>query len=54
MGKILGEIKDGVFKAEHTEISGFSVSDCSVILGFRAEDASIAKKVGQILSLIHI
>ena len=53
MNLIQGELKSGVFRAEHTEISGFSLPDCSVTLGFRAEDASVTKKAGQITAPIY-
>jgi multiple sugar transport system ATP-binding protein len=53
MNLIKGEIKGGVFRAQSTEIPGFSVPDCSVTLGFRAEDASVNKRVGQITAPIY-
>ncbi|MEM7198338.1 MAG: ABC transporter ATP-binding protein [Pseudomonadota bacterium] len=43
MNLIAGEITNGVFRAPHTEITGLKVPDGAYNLGFRAEDADIAK-----------
>ena len=43
MNLISGDISKGVFRAEGMEISALSALDGPVTLGFRAEDASIAK-----------
>ncbi len=43
MNLVKGEVIGGTFKADHTEIPGVNVPDGAVTLGFRAEDALIAK-----------
>lgn len=49
MNLIEGEIKDGVFRAPHTEIPGIGAQDGQVTLGFRAEDGQLAQAgTGQI------
>ena len=53
MNLIDGEIVDGTFKAQDTEISGLSDSDGHVTLGFRAEDAMIVEADGQINSRVY-
>jgi multiple sugar transport system ATP-binding protein len=40
---ISGEISNGTFRADGMEVSGLAANDGPVTLGFRAEDASIAK-----------
>ncbi len=39
MNLMEGEVKGGIFRAEHVEIPGLDVVDGKVTLGFRAEDA---------------
>lgn len=41
MNLVNGELRNGVFYAAHTEISGLSGADGKVTLGFRAEDANV-------------
>ncbi len=53
MNLIEGEIKDGVFSAEHTSIPGLSGQDGNVTLGFRAEDATVVPSGGQITAPIY-
>lgn len=53
MNLIEGEISNGVFRSEHTEIAGLSAADGKVTLGFRAEDASLATELGQINTRIY-
>ncbi len=49
MNLIEGEVKDGVFRAPHTEIPGIGAPDGKVTLGFRAEDGQLAQAgTGQI------
>ncbi len=43
MNLISGKIANGTFRAEGMEVSGLKATDGPVTLGFRAEDASIAK-----------
>ena len=43
MNLIAGDIRKGVFRAEGMEVSGLHSAEGAVTLGFRAEDASIAK-----------
>jgi multiple sugar transport system ATP-binding protein len=52
MNLIDGRIEGGTFRAEHTEIPGFTVPDGPVTLGFRAEDAEVAD-TGQIRAPIY-
>ena len=42
MNLIEGRLSNGTFSAENITISGLSGPDCDVVLGFRAEDASLA------------
>lgn len=53
MNLIEGEIKDGVFQARNTEVSGLGAPDGPVTLGFRAEDASVVKSGGAINAPIY-
>ena len=48
MNLIDGNIADGVFSAEHVRISGLSAADGEITLGFRAEDASVARRPAEI------
>ncbi|MDA5095481.1 ABC transporter ATP-binding protein [Aliiroseovarius sp. KMU-50] len=43
MNLIDGEIKDGVFTAQNTTVSGLNAPDGPVTLGFRAEDANVTE-----------
>ncbi len=53
MNLIHGEMSNGVFKAEHTEISGLSAPDGKTTLGFRAEDAQVVSNGGDINAKIY-
>ena len=53
MNLIEGEIVNNCFTSEGTQISGLSVKNGKVILGFRAEDASVAKRKAQINAPIY-
>ena len=49
-----GEVKGGVFSAQHTRIGGLTAPDGPVTLGFRAEDAALAEDgQGQINAPIY-
>ncbi|MDJ1018092.1 MAG: sn-glycerol-3-phosphate ABC transporter ATP-binding protein UgpC [Paracoccaceae bacterium] len=48
-----GEVKGGVFTAEHTSIPGLSAPDGPVTLGFRAEDATVVPSNGQINAPVY-
>ena len=53
MNLIEGEIENGVFRAQNTEIPGFNAQDGKTTLGFRAEDASLEESEGQINARIY-
>jgi multiple sugar transport system ATP-binding protein len=53
MNLIEGSLAGGVFTAKHTEIAGFSAPDGKITLGFRAEDASVVERGGQINAPIY-
>jgi multiple sugar transport system ATP-binding protein len=54
MNLLNGEISDGTFRTEHSEISGLRAPDGPVTLGFRAEDAALAEgQSGQISAPIY-
>ena len=53
MNLIHGEMSNGVFKAEHTKISGLSAPDGKTTLGFRAEDAQVVSDGGDINAKIY-
>ncbi|MGB0688693.1 MAG: ABC transporter ATP-binding protein [Paracoccaceae bacterium] len=53
MNLIHGEMSNGVFKAEHTVISGLSAPDGKTTLGFRAEDAQVVSDGGDINAKIY-
>jgi multiple sugar transport system ATP-binding protein len=53
MNLIEGSAKNGVFSAASTEIPGLATPDQNVTLGFRAEDASVVEKGGQINAPIY-
>jgi len=53
MNLIEGALKDGVFRAKNTEISGLTSPDGKVTLGFRAEDASVVESGGEINAPIY-
>ena len=53
MNLIQGRLEDGNFITENTKISGLGGSDKTVTLGFRAEDARVVKKGGQINAHIY-
>ncbi|MEM7462952.1 MAG: ABC transporter ATP-binding protein [Pseudomonadota bacterium] len=53
MNLIQGEIKGGKFTAPNTEIGGLKAPDGHVVLGFRAEDAEVGAKDGQITAPIY-
>ena len=43
MNLIDGEVVDGTFRAEKTEVSGLSAPNGPITLGFRAEDATVVE-----------
>ena len=53
MNLINGEVKNKKFTADLTSVSGLDVENSKVTLGFRAEDASVAKSGGQINAPIY-
>ena len=53
MNLLDGEILNGVFRAEKTEIIGLEACDGKTTLGFRAEDADISLEKGQINATIY-
>jgi len=53
MNLIDGEVKNKKFTADLTSVSGLDVENSKVTLGFRAEDASVAKSGGQINAPIY-
>ncbi len=53
MNLIEGEMSGGTFRADSTEISGLKTPDGKVTLGFRAEDAQVVDKGGQINAPIY-
>ena len=53
MNLIEGSAKNGVFSAASTEIAGLATPDQNVTLGFRAEDAGVVEKGGQINAPIY-
>ena len=53
MNLIEGSAQNGVFSAASTEIAGLATPDQNVTLGFRAEDASVVEKGGQINAPIY-
>ena len=52
MNLIAGEIKKGCFISDSTLIKGLKAKEGKVILGFRAEDASVMKRLGQITAQV--
>ena len=53
MNLIHGEIKGGVFLAQHTTIKRVDLPDGNITLGFRAEDAQVVKSKGDIEAPIY-
>ena len=53
MNLIEGRIDKGCFKSEATFIEGMTSEDKEIVLGFRAEDASVVKNKGQINAPIY-
>ena len=53
MNLIEGTVTGGVFSAHNVEIKGLSAPDGAMTLGFRAEDAQVAKSKGQINAPIY-
>ena len=53
MNLLEGKLAGGTFMADATEVSGLSVDDGNVTLGFRAEDASVVPSGGQINAPIY-
>ena len=53
MNLIDGEVKDGTFRAQNTEIPGLSAPDGNVTIGFRAEDSGVVESNGQINAPIY-
>ena len=52
MNLIEGKIIKGVFSSYNTSIRGLKADDGEIILGFRAEDATVVKEKGQLNSQI--
>jgi multiple sugar transport system ATP-binding protein len=46
MNLLEGEVKDGVFTSDHTEVRGLNAPDGKITLGFRAEDANVVEGGG--------
>ncbi len=54
MNLLQGELQDGIFKADKVQIDGLSRSHSGpVILGFRAEDASLSQQQAQISAPVY-
>ena len=53
MNLIEGKITKGCFKSDSTYIEGLTAEDRDIILGFRAEDASVVANKGQITAPIY-
>ncbi|MEP1573558.1 ABC transporter ATP-binding protein [Roseibium album] len=53
MNLVEGEVADGTFHAPNVSIPGLSAADGKVVLGFRAEDANVVQKGGQINAPIY-
>ncbi len=53
MNLIKGQVKKGVFTAEHTTINKLKLDDGNVTLGFRAEDAEVVTSKGNIEAPIY-
>ncbi len=53
MNLIEGEISEGTFRAQNTEICGLEAPDGKATIGFRAEDASVVQSGGQISAPIY-
>ncbi|SIS72789.1 carbohydrate ABC transporter ATP-binding protein, CUT1 family [Roseivivax lentus] len=53
MNLLEGEIRDGTFRCEATEIDGLDAPDGPVTLGFRAEDSEVSATDGQITAPIY-
>ena len=52
MNLIEGKIIKGIFSSNNTSIRGLKADDGEIILGFRAEDATVVKEKGQLNSQI--
>jgi multiple sugar transport system ATP-binding protein len=50
MNLMTGELRDGVFSGENVRIAGIDGPDGAVVLGFRAEDASVVPRGGGIVA----
>jgi multiple sugar transport system ATP-binding protein len=53
MNLIEGDMADGAFRADNTEIAGLGQQNGKVTLGFRAEDAQVVQSGGQINAPIY-
>ena len=53
MNLIDGTLKGGTFTAPNIEVKGLSGPDGPVVLGFRAEDASVADKAAQVSAPVY-
>jgi multiple sugar transport system ATP-binding protein len=53
MNLIDGEIVGGVFRAANCEVPGFDLTDRKATLGFRAEDARVVERGGQINAAVY-
>jgi multiple sugar transport system ATP-binding protein len=53
MNLLEGEVSDGTFRADGAEIAGFSGVKGPVVLGFRAEDATLAETGGDLAAPVY-
>ncbi len=53
MNLVDGDLRDGVFSAQGIEIQGLTGPDGPITLGYRAEDANITEKGGQVMSKVY-
>ena len=53
MNLIEGELKGGKFTAENVSVSGLKGPDGKVTLGYRAEDAEVVSRGGQIRAPVY-
>ncbi|MBI1170045.1 sn-glycerol-3-phosphate ABC transporter ATP-binding protein UgpC [bacterium] len=53
MNLIAGQVSGGVFRAEGMQVAGVTAPDGPIILGFRAEDASVAEAEAEIAAPVY-
>ena len=54
MNLIEGDLTNGVFSAQNIKVAGFDKKyDSKVTLGFRAEDAQLAQKDGELVAPVY-